>query len=279
MATADLQAKPNPAVLGLLEDAMGGVVRCFRSALSNRASRSVPARLLGVRTAVFEDVVDPLRSTNTVAGLVELGGRTGERGCIVLQGSLVNGMLGMFLGEDMLAAAVNDEVRPLTRFDMRIAERLTSDLVGAFGEGCSMPALQMSLRKVAAMGMTASLLPPSKLTMVIEIELGDPEVPMGLAVILLPAELAQRLISVPRRHAADSRATSADRVLPVSLEVVAELARVRMSIADLERLTSGAVVDLGPAPRVEVRVGDSLALMGEPGEADGRRCVRIGARV
>jgi hypothetical protein len=67
--------------------------------------------------------------------------------------------------------------------------------------------------------------------------------------------------------------------MPLEVEVVAELARVKIPFSDLQSLKLGSLIDLGPAQPVELKINDHVALRGEAGESRGCHSVRIQEQV
>jgi len=260
----------------VLEDAFKGALRCFRSKLSNRAARRVPARFLSVKTATFSDVIEPLRSTGTVLSAVDVAGAPGSRGCIVIQGSVISGMLAVFLGETPENAALSADARPSTQLDLKIATRLVQDFVASVAEGASRPEIGMVSYPVGPLGISGSAMKPGSVVLEITVEIGLVDAPLGILTLMLPTEVASKL--APRIRARPTRQDDLERVLPVNLAVVAELGRIQTTLRAIKDLKPGAMLDLGQTPRVDVRVGGKLALSGEPGVADGKRCVRVGTR-
>ena len=66
-----------------------------------------------------------------------------------------------------------------------------------------------------------------------------------------------------------------NRVLPINVEVVAELARLEVPLSRLQGLAIGDTLDLGRLSDVVLRVRGEPTLRGEPGTIDGVRCVRV----
>ena len=69
------------------------------------------------------------------------------------------------------------------------------------------------------------------------------------------------------------------RVMPVEIEVVAEMARVAMRVRDLKKLEVGDLVPLGALESALLRINGRPVLAAEPGHADGQRSIRVLDRV
>ncbi len=61
--------------------------------------------------------------------------------------------------------------------------------------------------------------------------------------------------------------------------VVVELSRQQLSVSQLRRMQPGDLLELGGIKQVELRIGGKPLLMGEPGEQDGSRSVRVVRRI
>jgi flagellar motor switch protein FliM len=101
----------------------------------------------------------------------------------------------------------------------------------------------------------------------------------GAVHIAVPATVAP----VRRPSAADrplpvAREPRYDRLLPVEVEIVAELARLQIPLGRVLGLNVGDELPLGLHPEAILRVGDRAALVGEPGERAGIRSVRVTGR-
>ena len=68
------------------------------------------------------------------------------------------------------------------------------------------------------------------------------------------------------------------RVLPLPVTLVGELARVRMPLQAVRELREGSVIDLGYLREVQLSVAGHPTL-GDFGERDGYRCVRVTRQV
>ncbi|MFK7929247.1 MAG: FliM/FliN family flagellar motor C-terminal domain-containing protein, partial [Myxococcota bacterium] len=108
----------------------------------------------------------------------------------------------------------------------------------------------------------------------VTLDFGPAEDPYGLVTLALPVSLAELIWpDATQRNEATERGVS--RVLPLPVTVVAELARVKMSLSDLTALQEGSLVALGSPKSVGLSVSGRTALAAEAGVVDGTRCVRV----
>ena len=110
------------------------------------------------------------------------------------------------------------------------------------------------------------------------LDFGRPDDPFGLMIVAIPAQTTRDL-RVPKVKALSrssrSGALDLERVRPVALELVAELAQVQVPISTLDNLEIGSMIDLGPARYVDVKVNGHTTIVGEPGESRGCHSFRV----
>jgi flagellar motor switch/type III secretory pathway protein FliN len=161
---------------------------------------------------------------------------------------------------------------------MQIARRVAIDTLRCI-EQSAMPGVspRFTLQHVGTASRPPVTMPPTAGVVEVSLDFGPPERPYGLITLMLPARMSgvlwptQVFASGPDHE----HARSVGRVLPVPVEVSAELGRLTLSLAELRSLQEGTVLDLGAPSEVTVRVGDRLLFRGEAGERGSLRCVRI----
>jgi len=67
--------------------------------------------------------------------------------------------------------------------------------------------------------------------------------------------------------------------MPLEVELVAELASIKLSFSEMQSIKLGSLLDLGPAQAVDMRINGHVALRGDPGESRGCHSVRITEQV
>ena len=77
----------------------------------------------------------------------------------------------------------------------------------------------------------------------------------------------------------DDNALENTRVLQLPVDVVAELDRFSMSLAQLHEMTIGDFIPLNESMQVTLRVNNQQKFIGEFGEVSGFRAVRIEERL
>ena len=109
------------------------------------------------------------------------------------------------------------------------------------------------------------------------LEFGPDDAPFGLLCAAVPTQV-MRALGQPRTSTTDpAKRTKMEfaRVMPVEVEIVAEVARLPMRVRDLRVLEVGDLVPLGPVRDAVVRVNGRPLLSVEPGHANGQRSVRL----
>jgi len=177
----------------------------------------------------------------------------------------------------------HNSMRALTNLDLKLARRVCDDVLQAMCDASSLDQRpSVLLDSVTPTSRAVPSLPRSATVLESTLDFGPPDAPYGLASVLLPAQARGVLWQGGR--AGGSRVSMTDgqgilRVLPVPVTVVGELARISIPLSKLRSVTVGDSIDLGLVKKVELRVGGRSALMGQAGEQDGVRSVRVQHRV
>lgn len=101
---------------------------------------------------------------------------------------------------------------------------------------------------------------------------------IGVPAVIAPARRSASAERAERAAAAPPREPRYDRLMPVEVELVAELARLQLPLGKVLGLSVGDELPLGLHPEAVLRVGERAALVGEPGERAGIRSVRVTGR-
>jgi flagellar motor switch protein FliM len=99
--------------------------------------------------------------------------------------------------------------------------------------------------------------------------------------ISLPAPALRGLLptAAAARGSARPRTPSYDRVLPIEVELVVELARLPITIGTLNGLSVGAEIPMGNLAEVIARVDNRPTFAGEAGTSNGLRSLRVERRL
>lgn len=194
-----------------------------------------------------------------------------------LDTTLLSRMIGMLMGEDPWAEPAPVDHRPLTGADIRLARRVLEDLVAGLEQGLPKLAAQtLTIEEVTDEPRLDLGLPGSAGIFETSIAVGDPENPLGTAVLAMPTSVVPTFFpELSETRAPGNKKAGVARVLPIQVDAVAELARVKVPLSRVHELTVGDTLPLGRIRQVNVRVRDKVALIAEPGVMDGSRCVRV----
>lgn len=262
-----------------MAELLGQALRPIRVRLINRVGVDVPltvrrcefVQLHALRSRMMEEEVRLLaRVTLRPARLPLLFG---------MDTGLLFRMVGMLMGEDPYGEPRPIDHRPFTRTDLRVARRLIDDMISGLEEGlpAAMPGHRLTVDQVTDDPYLDLSLPQTAGMIDAAIEVGDPDNPLGTAILALPTSVVQALLP-DAVHTADpeKEQRGVARVLPIKVDAVAELGRVRMRLSELEDLQVGAVLPLGRPRTIQVRVRDRVSLIAEAGQSDdGVRCIRV----
>ena len=116
---------------------------------------------------------------------------------------------------------------------------------------------------------------------VAELQFGPADEPYGTMFTTIPVQVLRGIEGKGGVAEEDDgrEVKTLDRVMPIEMEVVAEMARLPMRVRDLKNLKVGDLIPLGPLTGVLMRINGKNVLVGEPGHANGQRSVRIMKRI
>jgi len=283
-ASQPLLARVDTRVLALVEDLFRNAATRVRTRLVNRVGGEVPVRFGAATVSSLGEVFDRLHGHGAAIGQFSVAGREqAVRGVIVLEGELVHRMVGLMLGERQESKDLG-ALRNLTALDLRLASRVCEDILFSMAEASSTPEQpRVVLDSVTPTSRAIPSLPRSATVLESTLDFGAPDAPYGLASVLLPAQ-AEGLLWGPSSATATGRVGTSgkmglQRVLPVPMTVVAELARVSLPLPQLKKLHVGSEIQLGRIREVQLRIGGRPTMMGEAGEMDGMRSVKVRRRL
>jgi flagellar motor switch/type III secretory pathway protein FliN len=261
---------------GLLIELLGQAARRQRLRLVNRVGTDVPIRVGETRYEPLGRLQDRMREEQLrlLARIRLLP--VGLPGLVALDLPLLYRITGLLLGEDPWAEPTPADPRPLTKADLRLGAHLVADLADGLSD--VLPgdrAQRLVVDEVSDDPRLDVGLPLSSGMLGATLDFGDPESPMGLALVALPTAVVPALWPDVKPPDLPGREGGVDRVLPLRVEAVAELARLRLPLSKVRALEVGEVLELGALRHVEVRVRGRQALVGEAGSRDGIRCIRV----
>ncbi|MCA9572135.1 MAG: FliM/FliN family flagellar motor switch protein [Myxococcales bacterium] len=243
------------------------IVPGLRRRLVNRVGSDLAVSVSGVAASTMGEQLDAVRSGPAALATLTVGR---ARMAIVLQGRVLSRLLSMMLGADPSSPDESDRVS-LTRIDLRVGGRLCDDLAEALAEQTGTEVSVMDVRPAPRSLVWASR---STKVVVMELTFGPEDKPFGSGAVVVPFGLSDTLFGTTA-GVTTNRQAEVERVLPVEVEVIAELARIPLVVADLQALQVGSLLDLGSAGEIVLSVNGKPTLLAEAGEADGVRSIRV----
>lgn len=283
-ANAILLAQGDDGALRYAEDLFRSAARKIRTRLINLASRDIPVRLGSSRLTTLREAVDTQANLSEGSAFARFKLTPGKLpGVMVIHGPLLNQLVGALLGAPSEVSAPGGGMgRPLTQMDIKMAHRISNEILRGTIEACI-----LDNRPTAALESTSAsptlpfTLPDSSRVVEANFDFGPPEEPFGLMTIIVPVQAAGLLWPSPTtlRTSGTPSADAFDRILPVHVTATAELARMKSTLGALRGLKVGDTLDLGPLREVSVRVGGRTVLLGEAGNREGVRSIRVICKV
>lgn len=262
-----------------LEEAFELALRRVRAQLATRTGADAPLRVTDLRGTDLDGFLHGDASTNAVLWCTYPVQGTSGVALVALEGGLVSLLMGRLFGEGDTQPSLWQPRAP-TGVEKAVSVRLCRELMDALADAWSGGNPPRFLDgKVAPSSRIAAGLDPTTPMLYITVEVANDQSP-GRFFVALPSTLL-----VPSTGASDAtppaptpRAPRFDRVFPVQVDLVVELARLNVSLGVLERLVPGDEIQLGSVGEVEARVGGKAAFVGQAGTTGGQRSFRIGRR-
>ena len=247
----------------------------LRSRLVNRSATDIPVRVSGVEVRTLTSIAEEEFSDGVVVGEIQLGNGL-PPGLVLMQHNLLTRLIAVLLGEDLDGGGTLSQYRTLTPVERRIAGRICQDL-SAERERCwpepAGPACQFSgLVSPSVLSDSMRVSAPVFSAM---LDFGKAGTALGLMAVALPVAALPVTTPTRRDPVARSAPGSLDSMMPVELEVVVELTRLRLTVNALRALEVGEVIPLGARRPAVVKVNGMPLFESEPGRSDGVRSVRL----
>ena len=283
------RSKDSQEAMPVIEEFLRTVGNRLRSKLVNRTSSDMQVELkeVGIQS------VEAIRrredmATDGVFGLLRFGAPM-LPGVVCLQRGLLTRVIGAMLGdgleleEEASEEAPDDGPRPLSPVEQRIALRMFRDTLRDIQEAWpDSEAPEVELDGQPGNARIIDLQVSEEEVVAADYVIGSDEDEFGRMVIGIPTQTLRNVGQKRERVAKPPKAPKKPqmgRVMPVEVEVVAEMARVPMRVRDLRNLRAGDLLPLGPLDAAKVRVNGRALLQGEPGVANGQRSVRVRKKI
>jgi flagellar motor switch protein FliM len=261
-----------------VEDFFHAIALRIRARLVNRSAADIEVRVAGVEVKPLGAVLeDSEYRENAVYGLMRFT-PPGLPGLIVLQGTLLSKIVGAMLGEYMDDEADPPVVRALTAVEQQIAVRVCNDVVSELKDAwpvADVPRIEVD--RPATSGRVVAGAVRSVSVFSATLDFGPPTNPYGLLSCNVPVQVFRNMgaPSVIEQEPQAERSVDLSRVMPLEVEMVAELAKINMSVTQLRALEVGDTLDVGPVRTATLKINGMPVMEGKPGEVGGHRSVQI----
>lgn len=278
LKVSDKLGRVHPVLLDRMQDLIDNAMRRTRVLLINRLGMSVPVRFGSIGHVTAEELLEQTEEDGTAVYIQFEFEPGGHQGLLAISGTLLNRLMGLLLGEDPYAEPTPYIRRAATRMDLRIAERLASDIFAGLLD--SLPTGTGGKVRVTSVAGDRSVDMPTGWPgtfLDIPLDFGPPEDPYGVVTLALPSAVTSTLwpdVKVEKKPKADRMA----RVLPLPVTVVAELQRVQIPLSSLQDLASGSLIPLSADGAVTLTVSGRPIMNGLAGMSTGNRCVKVERR-
>jgi flagellar motor switch protein FliM len=268
------------SVLPALEDLFRAAARQVRNRLVNRAGAEIPVRLGVAQISTIGEILEDHESRDGAAYATFRAHPLGFPGMVLMQGQLLSRIVGVLLGEDMDDEPPPYRVRAVTALELRIARRVCSDVLN--GLASAWPGNGEVAFNISQLGGSSRIvdgLAPGMPVVSASLDFGRPDDPFGLLVVSIPAQATSDLRTEPEQVVLRAPQTRRlDRVMPVKLDLSAELTNLRLPLSELKALKVGSTIDLGPPREAVVKAGGQPVLYGEAGNSRGVQAMKITRR-
>jgi flagellar motor switch protein FliM len=265
-----------------VEEYLRAVGTRLRARLVNRTSSNFVVQLSAVEVRPLGSIrQDPDFSTQATYGLIRMD-KVRAPGGFAVQRQLLTRIIGAMLGDDAGEAPPEPEeggeARGLSPVESRIAARLMADLcvdvVRAWPEG---GAPEVTLEAGPGQPRVIDSVSAEEEVFIGVFSLGPDDDAYGKIAVALPTQVV-RGVGKPVADGANKakpRVPRMSQVMPIEVDVVAEMARLPMRVRDLHLLRVGDLVPLGPVDGALIRINGRALFQGEPGHANGQRSIRV----
>ena len=275
------RSKEAETAMPAVEDFFRVVAHKVRARLVNRSSVDIPVRVAGVEVKSLGVVLeDSEYREGSIYSLLRFN-PLGMPGMIVLQGALLGRIVGTMLGEDPEEESQMGAVKALTPVEQKIAHRVCGDLVSELHDGWPLkpvPRIETDAPASSPRSVTGNV--RNTEVFAATLDFGPPTNPYGLLCCAIPVQ-AFRALSGPVVIEREKSAPSVDlsSLMPIEVEIVAELAAFELTVSQLERLAVGDTLEVGNIRTAGIKVNGKPTFEGVAGEVDGHRSVQIRRRI
>lgn len=264
------------AALPYVEDVARAAVRQMRGRLVNRAGLDFPVRYPASKVLTLRKLLDePSYREATIYAVFRIR-KTIPPGVVLLEGRLVDRFIGLMLGEEDPSA---DLGRNITELELKVADRMLKDLLA--GVSSALVGSSETDIKLERMGCHRKILdglPMDQVMLSVPFEIGEAEAPFGNMIVAVPTQAGPEFMGTPSSRPMRERVETGrilQKALPVQVEVVAEFARILLTVGRLRELKEGDILPLGSSPCACLRINGHKVMDVEAGQTGGHHSVRV----
>jgi flagellar motor switch protein FliM len=286
--TANRPAEPlfrgvGSSPLPILDKAFWALARRLQISLLSRLSEDVKIAVEGVHTTTLGSAFTLLEPTadDAVYAVLRFGG-TRTPGFIGFQNALMRPLIGRMLGSGELKADATAG-RPLSMVELRIANRVAQAVGAALqaeGRDDVMPRMSMGTVTNGARHLDEADMGTS--SVVCQFLFGDNGA-LGRAALCVPVVVAEALVAqhpdTGNQPGGQRQKTNLERLNPVQVDLVVSQGLPPMSLSQLRELEVGQLIFITPADDCTVTANGMPFALGQLGEANGERAVRLTSRL
>lgn len=269
------------SALPTLENCFRAAVRGIRARLVTRTGRDLPVTLGEIRSTSVREVLEGEVATGLAVWCPFHLGRQDLSGFVVMEARLLSRLVGRLFGDGDLAIGAEVERAP-SEVELSVGSRMCRELFDSLERlwpPPHPPRFFAGETSTSRHGM--SELAEGAPLVVIEVRFGPEDNPLGVLQCALPGALVKG--AAGKKPAAATRPESTrtlnfDRLMPVEVDMVVELARIELTLRALENLQPGDELPLGAAHEVCARVNEKPSFYGEAGVVSGLRSFKIARR-
>ncbi len=271
------------SALPMIEGCFRSAARAMRARLVTRTGKDLSVAVTEVRGASALELMDGEIASGNAVWCPFNFGRADLSGFAVMECRLLSRIVGRLFGDGEAILGALEVERVLSEVELSIGARLCRELFDSLERYWPPPHPPRFFSGDLSLGRHGiGDLPATTPMVVAEIRFGPELNPLGVMLCALPAALAKGLtgkkpLAGGRPDA--SRVLNFDRLMPVEVDLVVELARLELSLHVLENLEVGTDLLLGQVNELCARVNNGASFFGEAGTTGGVRSFKIARRV
>ena len=269
--------------LPILDKAFWALARRLQISLLSRLSEDVKITVQGVHPTTLGSAFVMLEPPvdDAVYAVLRFGSAR-TPGFIGFQNSLMRPLIGRMLGSGELKADTS-EGHPLSMVELRIANRIMQSVSAALqaeGREDVMPRMTLGTVTNGARHLDEADMGTS--SVVCQLLFGEGGA-LGRAALCVPVVVAEALVAqhpdASHQQDGPKQRTNLERLNPVQVDLVVSQGLPPMSLSQLRQLEIGQLIYITPADDCTVTANGMPFALGQLGETNGERAVRLTSRL